>query len=167
MLRLKIEVPPDPALFAARPPIDYLAQALANRIGVPVTVTATDMGGYAIVGVFDAIHHTRDEHQNAANAVLSAVNGVGLYAVRLLATRTATWAAEWLVTGALGGLGVGAAAKSDLAPWIMLIGGAMGGIFGNAVEREVVMFEWRRDQVGRWYDAQQPPQQLGWGWQPS
>src|ERR1700680_2365237 len=103
MLRLAVEVPPRPMTFMARPTPEFLAPTLAGRIigtgNVSVTATAV---------------------------VLRAVNGLGLYAVRLVAPRSAPRAAEGLFTGLVGGLGASASQKSELAPWITVAAGIAG-----------------------------------------
>lgn len=153
--------------FMARPAPEFLAPALAGRITGTgnVCVTATDEGGFVITAaleVIDAIEH----HRNAADVVLSAANGLGLYAVRLVATRSATRAAEGLFTGLVGGLGASAPQKSELAPWIIVAAGIAGSIIGSAIEKEIKLFEWRRDGAGRWYAVdQQPTNSAGWAWQ--
>jgi hypothetical protein len=153
----------------APPDANYLEQALAARItGLgpgTVKVTPTDAGGFIIVAAFNVINNV-EHHSNVANKVLSQVNQLGLYAVRLIATRTATRAAEGLITGLVTGLGTSATQKSELAPWITLISGFAGGVIGNFIEHEIEVFEWRRDGAGRWYDTQlAPPPPLDWGWQ--
>lgn len=168
MSRFHVEVPPNPHPFRANPEPAHVEQALARLIPIPaaLSVIGNDDGALAItadINVIGSIEH----HQSAANAVLSAVNQLGLYAVRLVATRTATWAAEAAISSALGGFGLGASQKSELAPFIAVAAGLFGGFIGSQVERELEMFEWHRDADGRWSDAGRQRPNLGWGWQPS
>jgi hypothetical protein len=49
-----------------------------------------------------------------------------------------------------------------------LAAGIAGSIIGSAIEKEIQLFEWRRDAAGRWYAVdQQPSNSAAWGWQPT
>lgn len=65
-------------------------------------------------------------HESAAEAVLGAVNRIGLYAVRLEAKRVGTRLAEGLFTGLASGLGVSTTQKLELAPSIVVLRGHRG-----------------------------------------
>jgi hypothetical protein len=165
MLRITVEIPPHPLPYMERPSADHLTTALANRItdNGTIYVTPTEEGGFVVTAALEVVNAV-EHHRDAANGFLSAVNGLGLYAVRLVATRVATRAAEGFFTGLVGGLGASAPQKSELAPWITLFGGLFGSIIGSAIEKEIKLFEWQRDTAGRWYELGGQP---GLGWQPA
>jgi len=165
MLRLTAELPRTISLY--RPTEEQVASAVASRIVGQGQVQAVGDGtGFIVTASLDVLN-AREHHENAANALLSAIEGSGLYATRLIATRLGTRLAEGALTGLAGGLGIGTQTRSDLAPWVALGSAVLGGLFGQWCEKELALFEWQRTHLGNWYEVPQaqgssPAPQFGW-----
>lgn len=168
MSRFRVEIPPPPAPYLARPAADHVREALASLIPAAddVVVTSTPVGGLS-VRVDLVVADQLEGHTDASNLILSALNRLGLYATRLVVSRVSSWAAELAFTSAIGALGVGASQRNEWTPILGVAAAVIGGVIGKRVERELQLFEWKRDSIGRWYDPRDQAPDRPWGWQPS
>jgi hypothetical protein len=101
----------------------------------------------------------RPSHDQALDEIAAAVQQLG-YSV--IAASASEWVSRWVegaLLGALGGGGLGSASRNaDFAFFAGLIGALAGAAAGNTVQREKVIYDVRRDHLGRWHLTPVQPQ---------
>jgi hypothetical protein len=121
--------------------LDDIARAMPNAQILQFTPT---IAGYLVDLRFGEV-----SNEAAMNTVLALLQECGYWIAEATLSEWANGLVECMVTGAVSGLGIGSKTKNDIVAFSsLLVGAALGGMIGQSVKWEKVIYEVHRDSEG-------------------